>query len=163
MCWSSLCMNAGQKKPVGNKCRDKNWSHCCFPWASLLKLVKVSCSIHLFATGLSVKHTSVLTSAFIFTSAQLVKYQTPASLKNGLTRCTVNELQVIQSRSTAHISCSNRFKYENEVSQVLQRHFCSSPFPVHLPLRPDLPQLIFSLSIKCVTIQLFIWKLRKVY
>lgn len=54
--WSSLCMNVKQNWLVGNKCEDENWRHCCFPWGSLLELVKLACSFHLFAMSLSVKH-----------------------------------------------------------------------------------------------------------
>lgn len=164
-------MNVKQKWLMGNKCEDENWRHCCFPWASLLKPVKLTCSFHLFAMSLSIEHVRKLTyiciHAYIGSASQISNFSLFKAIfticiffkldnkmnclawkkKKKRTWCTVNELQVIQSRSTTHILCSNHFKYENKVPQVPQRHFRSSPFPVHLPLCPHRPQLIFCLSI----------------
>lgn len=140
---------------MGNKCEDENW-HCCFPLSITAQTSQTRLQLSLVCYG--PVHRTCL-------QAQLVRYQISAcstlfkifsgwtinliDLHGGkkLTWCTVNELQVVQSRSTTHILCSYNFKYENKVPQVPQRHFRSSPFPVHLPLCPHLPQLIFCLSI----------------
>lgn len=63
---------------MGNKCEDENWRHCCFPWASLLKPVKLTCSFHLFAMSLSIEHVRKLTyiciHAYIGSASQISNF-----------------------------------------------------------------------------------------